>query len=128
MKTIAVLGASNQRRKYGNKCVRAYQHAGWKVYPVSLSGEEVEGLPSFRKLAEVSEELGDTKLDRISVYLPPPVSLELLPEMAHAEAGEVWFNPGAADQKVLAEAEELGINAVPACSIVDIGLSPSQFP
>lgn len=128
MKTIAVLGASNNHRKYGNKCVRAYQHAGWKVLPVSLSGEEVEGLPSYRNLAEVREALGDDTLDRISVYLPPPVSLELLPEMAEADAEEVWFNPGAADQSVLSKAEELGVNAIPACSIVDIGLSPGQFP
>lgn len=127
MKTIAVLGASQHRHKYGNKCVRAYEHAGWRVLPVNLAGDEVEGLPTFRTLAAAREALGEKALDRVSVYLPPPVTLELLEEMAAVDAGEVWLNPGAANGEVLARAEELGIRAVPGCSIVDIGLSPGQF-
>jgi uncharacterized protein len=123
MDTIAVLGASNLRHKFGNKCVRAYRAAGWTVYPVNLAGEEVEGLASYRSLAEVPG-----PLDRVSVYLPPPVTAELLPEIAAAAAGEVWFNPGAADRQVLSQAKALGIHAVDGCSIVDIGFSPSQFP
>jgi len=123
MKRVAVLGASTDHRKFGNKSVRAHRQAGWDVVPVSLSGDEVEGLPTYRKLAEVP---GD--LDRITVYLPPPVTLELLPEIAARGAGEVWLNPGAADHQVVEAARELGIPAVEGCSIVDLGLSPSQFP
>lgn len=122
-RTIAVLGASNQRDKFGNKCVRAYRHAGWDVYPVNWSGDEIEGLPVHRKLADVPVDL-----DRISVYLPPPVTIEMLPEIAEKGAGEVWFNPGSADSRVFGAAREAGIVAVDGCSIVDIGLSPSQFP
>lgn len=123
MKRVAVLGASTNHAKFGNKSVRAHRKAGWEVVPVSLSGEEVEGLPSYRKLEEVPGEL-----DRITVYLPPPVTLELLPEIAEKGAQEVWFNPGAADRRVLERARELGIPARDGCSIVDLGLSPSQFP
>lgn len=122
-KRVAVLGASTDHRKFGNKSVRAHQRAGWDVVPVSLSGDEVEGLPTYRKLDEIP---GD--LDRITVYLPPPVTLEILPEIAAKGAGEVWFNPGAADRAVRAKAEELGVPYVDGCSIVDLGLSPSQFP
>ena len=123
MKTIAVVGASSDRRKFGNKCVRAYQRAGYQVYPVNPRESEVEGLPAFPSLAEVPE-----PLDRISVYLPPPVTLQALPVMAAKQAGEVWFNPGAADGAVLAEARRLGIPVVSGCSIVDVGFSPAQFP
>ena len=123
MKTIAVLGASQNRGKFGNKCVRAYREAGWQVFPVNLgSAEPVEGLATVRRLEDLS-----AALDRISVYLPPPVTLELLPEIARAAAGEVWFNPGSADARVLEEARRLGIAARPGCSIVDIGMSPAQF-
>ena len=100
MKTIAVLGASKDRSKFGNKCVRAYQAAGYQVYPVNLAGlDEVEGFPAFRNLDEIPAEL-----ERISVYLPPPLTLELLPDIQRKGAQEVWFNPGSADQKVLEEA------------------------
>jgi uncharacterized protein len=125
MKTIAVVGASNDRRKFGNKCVRAYLKAGWKVFPVNLSPQEreIEGLPSVTSVRDVPGEL-----DRISVYLPPPVTLEILPEFAAKGAKEVWMNPGAADGTVIAEARRQGIPVVSGCSIVDIGFSPAQFP
>lgn len=124
MKTIAVLGASKDRSKFGNKCVRAYKAAGYQVFPVNLAGlDEVEGFPAFRSLDEIPEDL-----ERISVYLPPPLTLELLPDIQRKGAREVWFNPGSADQKVLEEARRLGIPARPGCSIVDVGFSPAQFP
>jgi len=123
MKTIAVVGASSQRRKFGNKCVRAYQTAGWQVFPVHPGETEIEGLAVYRRLADVPGEL-----DRISVYLPPAVTLELLGEIAGKGAREVWLNPGSADARVLDEARRRGLHAVPGCSIVDVGFSPSQFP
>jgi predicted CoA-binding protein len=143
MKTIAVLGASANRQKFGNKCVRAYRDAGYRVYPVNPAEREIEGLPVCRTLAEVP-----APVDRISVYLPPALTLSLLPEIAlaagaaGAAAGgarpagaagraaltEVWFNPGSADGAVLAEARRLGIAARPGCSIVDIGRRPGQYP
>ena len=124
MKTIAVLGASKDRSKYGNKCVRAYQQAGYEVFPVNLgSSDPIEGLTTYRRLADVP---GD--LERISVYLPPPVTMELLGDIAAKGAKEVWFNPGSADAQVLEEARRRGIKAVPGCSIIDVGVSPAQFP
>jgi uncharacterized protein len=123
MKSIAVLGASASRHKFGNKCVRAYRDAGYRVYPVNPNEREIEGLAVFHSLGELPE-----PLDRISVYLPPPRTLRLLPEIARAAAREVWFNPGSADGRVLAEARRLGIAAHPGCSIVDIGRRPSEFP
>lgn len=123
MKTIAVLGASSDRSKFGNKCIRAYQAAGYKVYPIHRTAPEIEGLPTVRTLAEVPE-----PLERISVYLPPPVTAEYLAEIQQAGAQQVWFNPGSVDATVLESAKALGIPAHPGCSIVDIGYSPSQFP
>jgi predicted CoA-binding protein len=124
MKTIAVVGASADRSKFGNKCVRAYRAVGYQVYPVNPSAREIEGLPAYASLAAVPR-----PLDRISVYLPPPLTLRLLPEIAGSGGGaEVWFNPGSADAAVLAEARRLGIDARPGCSIVDVGRSPREFP
>jgi len=127
MKTIAVLGASANRQKFGNKCVRAYRDAGYRVFPVNPGEREIEGLPACRTLAEVP-----APIDRISVYLPPALTLSLLPAIAraagHPAATEVWFNPGSADDAVLAEARRLGIAARPGCSIVDIGKRPGEYP
>ena len=121
--TVAVLGASSDRSKFGNKCVRAFASAGYRVHPVNLAASEIEGFPAYRSLAEVP---GD--LDRISVYLPPHVTAALLDEIAARGAREVWFNPGSADRRVLEAAAARGIPLRDGCSIVDIGLSPGQFP
>lgn len=122
MPTIAVLGASSNRNKFGNKCVRAYAHAGYQVFPINPTEKEIEGHPAFAKLADVPQ-----LLDRISVYLPPPVTLDYLEEIEAAKAGEVWLNPGAYDTAVLEDARRRGIPIRPGCSIVDIGLSPAMF-
>jgi hypothetical protein len=51
--SIAVIGASADRRKFGNKCVRAFLSAGWTVYPIHPTETIVEGRPVFRTVAEV---------------------------------------------------------------------------
>jgi uncharacterized protein len=122
--TVAILGASADRTKFGNKSLRAHRQAGYDVYPVNPKGGQIEGLPAYRSLAEVPL----ARLDRVSVYLPPGLTLPALDEIAAKGCEEVWLNPGSESPEVLARASELGLNAVAGCSIVDLGMSPAQFP
>jgi predicted CoA-binding protein len=118
--TIAVVGASSHRWKFGNKCVRAYAAHGYDVFPVHPRESTIEGQRVFASFADVPA----AELDRVSVYLPPEVCLRVLPELAKKPAREVWFNPGADRADVIAQARALGINVVVGCSIVDIGANP----
>ena len=68
-KTVAVIGASQDRSKFGNKCVRAYSHAGWTVYPVNPNATEVEGIPCARSLRDLP-----AKVRGVSVITPPDVT------------------------------------------------------
>ncbi|HEY3965522.1 MAG TPA: CoA-binding protein [Planctomycetaceae bacterium] len=121
--TVAILGASRDRRKYGNKSVRAHLQQGYQVFPVNPHAAEIEGLDAYRDLASVPVR----QLDRISVYLPPEVALGLLEEIQARRAREVWFNPGSDSSEVVARAEALGLDIIRACSIVDVGVSPSAL-
>jgi predicted CoA-binding protein len=123
MPTVAILGASADRSKYGNKSVRAHRQMGYTVYPVNPKGGEIEGLTVYRNLAEVPA----GKVDRISVYLPPEVGLQALDEIAQRGCDELWLNPGSDDVQVVEKAHKLGLNVIQACSIVDVGISPSQL-
>jgi predicted CoA-binding protein len=122
-RTVVVLGASPDRRKFGNKSLRAHRAAGYIAYPVTISADEVEGERAYPSIADVPP----GHIDRVTVYLPPPIGLKVLPEIAARAPGEVWFNPGADAPEVLAEARRLGLNVIAGCSIVDLGMSPSQF-
>ena len=122
MKSVAIIGASNNRSKYGNKAVRAFLQQGYKVYPVNPKEAAIEGLPVFGSISDVPE-----RPDMISVYLQPNVLLGLLPEIAAKGCDELWINPGAESDEVLAEAERLGLNVIQACSIVGVGVSPGRL-
>jgi hypothetical protein len=121
MKTVAIIGASNDRAKFGNKAVRAFQRQGYQVYPVNPKEAEIEGLPAFKSIRDVP-----VRPDMISVYLPPAVLLKVLPEIAARGCGELWLNPGTESDEVLAEAERLGLRVIQACSIVGLGVSPEE--
>jgi predicted CoA-binding protein len=120
MPTAAVIGASPQRHKFGNKAVRAFAAAGYVVYPVNPNVAAVEGRPTVPSVVQVPAR----PLDVVTIYLPPAVTLQVLDEVAQVGPGLVWLNPGAYDAAVLARARDLGLNVRPGCSIVGIGMSP----
>ena len=122
MKTVAVIGASNDRAKFGNKAVRAFRQQGYTVYPVNLKETEIEGLSAYRSVRDVP-----VRPQMATVYLPPPVLLKILPDIAARGCDELWLNPGTESDKVLAEAERLGLNVIQACSIVGVGMSPGSL-
>jgi uncharacterized protein len=121
-RTIAIIGASNDRAKYGNKAVRAFLSQGYTVYPVNPSQTLIEGLAAFPRLGDLPE-----RPHLISVYVGPAMVLKLLPEIAARGCDELWLNPGTESPEVLAEAARLGLNVVQACSIVGVGVSPADL-
>jgi predicted CoA-binding protein len=122
-KTVAVVGASADRSKYGNKSIRAHARAGWTVFPINPKGGQIEGLRAYRALAEVP-----VPIDRVTLYLPPAVGLAVLPEIAAAKPAEFFVNPGTESDELMQAAERLGLAPIQACSIVDVGASPAEFP
>jgi predicted CoA-binding protein len=119
MPAVAVIGASSAPNKFGNKAVRAYLRQGWTVYPVNPNESVIEGLPSFPSVTAIPG-----PVDRASLYLPPEIGLGLLEEIQRKGIRELWVNPGAESDALIARAEELGLEPIQACSIVDIGERP----
>jgi predicted CoA-binding protein len=119
METIAIIGASTDRRKYGNKAVRAYAEVGWTVYPVNRREDCIEGIPAYRSVLDVPR-----PIQRVSLYVPPLYGERILSDIREVDPGEVWLNPGAESDEILARCKELGLHAIVACSIIDVGSMP----
>ena len=122
MKTVAVIGASSNRDKWGNKAVRAFLQQGYTVWPVNPNEPEVEGLKTFASIRDVPE-----RPHQVTVYIPPQRLVKILPDIAARGCDELYLNPGTESGEVLAECERLGLNTIQACSIIAVGVAPGQL-
>jgi hypothetical protein len=121
-KTVAVIGASNVRSKFGNKAVRAFHQQGYTVVPINPHEERVEGLQAYPSVLQVPH-----GIDMATFYVPPEIGLEVIDDIAAKGIAEVWFNPGSESPALIARAEALGLSPIQACSILGIGVSPGAF-
>jgi len=121
-KVVAVVGASSNRGKFGNKALRAFKAEGYTVVPVNPNEAEVEGMKTYATVLDVPQHI-----DMATVYVPPDIGITLLPQFAQKGIPEIWMNPGAESDELLAEARRLELNVIAACSIIGIGRSPYQF-
>ena len=118
-KVVAVIGASSNRGKFGNRALRAFRHQGYTVVPINPHETEVEGLKAYASVLDVPG-----KIDMASLYVPPEVGEQVIGEIARKGIAEVWLNPGAESDALIARARELKIQPTVACSIVAIGENP----
>ena len=121
-RTVAVIGASNTRFKYGNKAVRAFRQQGYTVVPINPHEQEVEGLKAYASVLDVPH-----AIDMATFYVPPHVGVQVIDQIAAKRIPEVWFNPGSESPELLARAESAGLAPIVACSIMGIGVSPAAF-
>jgi acyl-CoA synthetase (NDP forming) len=117
--SVAVIGASSARGKYGNRAVRAYLRQGWTVYPVNPNERDVEGLKTYASITDIPG-----AIDRATLYVPAAVGVTLLDGIKGKGVSELFVNPGAESDELIARAEALGLDPIQACSIVDIGERP----
>jgi predicted CoA-binding protein len=118
-KVVAVIGASNDPRKFGNKALRAYREQGYTVVPINPHEREVEGLQAYASVLDVPG-----PIDMASFYVQPEVGEQVIGEVARKGIPEVWLNPGADSDALIARARALQLKPIVACSILAIGQNP----
>ncbi len=118
-KVVAVIGASSNRQKFGNRALRAYREQGYTVVPINPNESEVEGMKTYGSVLDVPG-----TIDMASFYVPPDIGERVIAEIAQKGIAEVWLNPGAESDALIARAKSLNINPIIACSIVAIGQNP----
>jgi len=115
---FAVVGASTDRSKYGNKVLRCYQQHGKEVYPINPRAPEVEGLKAYPSLAALPR-----PVPAISVITPPAATEQVVKEAHAAGVRHVWMQPGAESDEAVRTAEALGMNVIAGgpCLLVVMG-------
>ena len=122
MPVIAIIGASNDRRKFGNKALRAFRRQGYTVVPVNPHEETIEGERAYRTVLDYPG-----TIDEASLYLHPEVGVTVIDDLAKKKIPAVWLNPGADDPEVIRRARELGVRPIVACSILGVGEDPMDL-
>jgi predicted CoA-binding protein len=114
----AVVGASRDRSKYGNKVLRCYLQHDVEVYPVNPGSTEIEGVRCATSLRDLPE-----KVRAVSVITPPEVTERIVEDLPAAGAAFVWMQPGAESDAAVARAEQLGLTVIHGgpCLLVALG-------
>ncbi|MDA0710101.1 MAG: CoA-binding protein [bacterium] len=115
---FAVVGASKDRSKYGNKVLRCYLQNGLRAYPVNPKEHEIEGQVCVPSLADLPE-----AVHAVSIIPPPHISEQIVVSAAQAGIRHVWMQPGAESPRAieLAEANHLNVIGDGSCLLVVLG-------
>lgn len=115
----AVVGATSERSKYGNKVLRCYLQKGRApVYPINPRASEIEGVTAYPSLSATPE-----PVRAVSIITPPKITEAVLTEAARLGITHLWLQPGAENEAVLARAAELGLEPIAGgpCLLVVLG-------
>ena len=98
-KVVAVIGASSDRGKFGNRALRAYLQEGYRVIPINPHEAEIEGLTAYPSVLDVPG-----PIDMASFYVPPEIGEQVIEQVARKQIREVWLNPGSESDALIARA------------------------
>jgi hypothetical protein len=114
-RTWAVVGATNNPRKYGNKILRDLRRAGYIVYAVNLHETEIDGQPAYRTLADLPE-----RPEVVDFVIPPEQTEQVLQECYTLGLRRVWLQPGAESDAAIQYCHDQQLQVVyDACAMVE---------
>jgi len=113
----AVVGASVDRSKFGNKVLRAFMAAGHEVYPVNPRESVVEGLKAYATLDALPE-----GVHGLSIVTPPEVTEMVVRSAIAVGIKHLWMQPGAVSERAATEARAAGCSVIAgdACVLVEM--------
>lgn len=119
---FAVVGASQNRAKYGNKVLRAYLQNHRIAYPVHPTADVIENQKVFPNLATLPE-----SIHGVSVVTPPHITEQVVEQIGQMGIGHLWLQPGAESTRAIERSEQLGINIIAGgpCLLVVLGYRDS---
>ncbi len=93
--SIALIGSSNDPRKYGNKILLDLTKKGYTVYPVNKKEKQIEGLKAYKNI----EMLKETP-SIINFVIPPDEGLVVTKDLVEKGYDNFWYQPGAESDEI----------------------------
>jgi predicted CoA-binding protein len=117
-RAFAVIGASNNREKFGNKVLRCYISHKRVVYPIHPIEKEVEHIKCLKSVAELPE-----TVESISIVTPPLLTEKIIGQAITKGIKNIWMQPGASSQAAIEKCIKNGINVIAdgPCILVELG-------
>ncbi len=114
----AVLGASTNREKYGNKVLRCYMQHQLTVYPVNPRATVIEGITCYPDIQSLPAEVKS-----ISVITPPAITEQVVLDAAKKGILHIWMQPGAESALAVKRCIDANINVIAdgSCILVALG-------
>jgi len=112
VRNISLVGATNNKEKYGYRILKNLENKGYNLYPVNPNYDEIEGIKTYPSIKELPKE----EIDLIVFVVPPKVGIKVLKEAYQEGYKKFWFQPGAESDEI--EQYVKSLNDVD-CSFID---------
>ncbi len=106
-KRFAVVGATDNPDKYGNRIVKNLRDRGYEVYPVNPKLEKVEGLRCYPSIVEVP-----VRVDVVDFVVPPKATEEILKQCKDLGLDRIWLQPGSESEAAIAFCQNNNLKVV----------------
>ena len=93
--SIALVGASNNPRKYGNKILLDLISKGHNVYPVNNKEKNIEGIKSYKSVDAIPE-----IPSIINFVIPPNEGMAVTRDLVEKGYDNFWYQPGAESNQI----------------------------
>jgi|TARA_B100001094_G_C17611032_1_gene521239 predicted CoA-binding protein len=87
---IALVGASNDRKKYGNKILLDLLSKNYNVVPINQKEDNIAGLKAYTKVQDLP-----SRPSIINFVVPPEIGLDITKELVEEDYDHFWYQPGA---------------------------------
>lgn len=106
-KRFAIVGATNNTKKYGYEIFKNLRSRGYEVYPVNPRLKELEGIKCYPSLADIP-----VKVDVVDFVVPPEVTETTLKECKRLGLDYIWLQPGSESEAAIAFCHENNLKVV----------------
>jgi uncharacterized protein len=113
MENVLILGASDKPERYSHKAKVLLEEHGHKTFLVHPKLKEVDGVQVFASISKV-----ESKIDTLTMYINPGISLTMIDEIIRLNPKRVIFNPGTENAELVDALNRANICSEEACTLV----------